>query len=138
MINPGAMKSLLLAPLFLLVACGGSEGVANLQGNGAAAPPPGEPDNRIECRPAGAASFERACTVDSAETPRGRVFTIRKADGGFRRLLWRSGDFVAADGAQPAHVTHPAEGIAEVEIGGDRFRFGLVWDVGPVNQAATR
>jgi hypothetical protein len=132
------MRLLLLAPLAVLAACSGSTGDANLQGNGAAAPPPGQPDNRIDCQPAGAAAFERACTVDSAETSRGRVFTIRKADGGFRRLLWRNNDFVAADGAQPAHVTHPADGIVEVEIGGDRFRFGLVWQVSTVNQAATQ
>lgn len=132
------MRSLLLAPFLLLAACGGTADPTAPQGNGAAAPPAGQPDNRIECRPAGASAFARACTVDEADSPRGRVFTVRKADGGFRRLLWRNDDFVAADGAQPAHVTRLADGIVEVEIGGDRFRFGLVWDVGPVNQAATQ
>lgn len=132
------MKMLLLAPLTLLAACGGAEGVANLQGNGAAAPPPGEPDNRIACQPAGAATFERACTMDIAQSSRGLVLTIRKADGGFRRLLQAGDSFVAADGAQPAHVTHLRDGGVEVEIGGDRFRFGLVWEVSPVNQAATQ
>lgn len=128
------MKMLLLAPLTLLAACGGSGGVANLQGNGAAAPPPGEPDNRIECRPAGAAAFERACTVDEAVTARGRVLTIRKADGGFRRLLLTNdGNFVAADGAQPAHTNQLQDGQFEVEIGGDRFRFELARDAGPAN-----
>lgn len=140
MISSGAMRPLLLTPLFLLAACGGSEGVANLQGNGAAAPPPGEPDNRIECRPAGASSFERACTVDEAETPRGRVLTIRKADGGFRRLLLTNdGRFVAADGAQPAHPNPRQGGQFEVEIGGDRFRFETgVWVVGPINDPTAR
>ena len=66
------MKSLLLAPLALLAACGGTADPNAPQGNGAAAPAPGQPDNRIDCRPAGAAAFERACTVDSVETPRGR------------------------------------------------------------------
>jgi hypothetical protein len=133
------MRSLLLAPFFLLAACGGAEGASNLQGNGAAAPPPGEPDNRIECRPAGAAAFERACTVDRVGTPRGQILTIRKADGGFRRLLLTSnGNFVAADGAQPAHATHLPDGTAEVEIGGDRFRIVLVWEVGPINDPTAR
>ena len=77
MIRGGAMRTLLLAPLALLAACGGAGGDANLQGNGAAAPPPGQPDNRIECQPAGAARFERACTVDSAESREGRILTIR-------------------------------------------------------------
>jgi hypothetical protein len=117
------MRSLSLAPLFLLAACGGSADPAAPQGNGAAAPPPGQPDNRIECQPAGATAFERACTVDSAESPRGRMLTIRKADGGFRRLLLgRDGEISAADGAQPAHVIARGAAGTEVEIGGDRFR----------------
>ncbi|WP_395611840.1 hypothetical protein [Allosphingosinicella sp.] len=117
------MRPLLLAPFALLAACSGTEAASNLQGNGAAAPPPGEPDNRIDCRPAGAAAFERACTVDSAESPRGRVLTIRKADGGFRRLLiGRDGRISAADGAEAAHVVTTGSAGTQVEIGGDRFR----------------
>ena len=132
------MRSLLLAPLVLLAACGGAEGAANLQGNGAAAPPPGQPDNRIECQPGGASSFTRSCTLDRGG---GRVLTIRKADGGFRRLLWANdGHFVAADGAQPAHETRLGGGRVEVEIGGDRFRFELaaVWEVSPVNDVTAQ
>ena len=132
------MRSLLLAPLALLAACGASPDANAPQGNGAAAPPPGQPDNRIECRPAGAAAFERACTMDITDSPRGLVLTIRKADGGFRRLLQARESFVAADGAQPAHVTNLPDGKVEVEIGGDRFRFGLVWEISPVNEAATQ
>jgi hypothetical protein len=117
------MRKLLLAPLALLAACGGPADPPAHPTNGAAAPPAGEPDNRIECRPAGAAAFERACTIDSAETPRGRVLTIRKADGGFRRLLvGRDGRISAADGAEPAHVVTTGSAGTQVEIGGDRFR----------------
>jgi hypothetical protein len=117
------MRVLLLAPLILLAACGGSGGSVNLQGNGAAAPPPGEPDNRIECRPAGAASFSRTCTVDSLDSPQGWLLTVRKEDGGFRRLLVnRDGRISAADGAQPAHIVADNAAGTEVEIGGDRFR----------------
>ena len=133
MIESGPMRSLLLAPLALLAACGGAGGSWNLQGNGAAAPPPGEPDNRIECQPAGAASFARACTVDSAESPEGRILTIRKADGGFRRLLIdRRGNIWAADGAEQVNLlrTDDREEVPiEVEIGGDRFRLGPQWGV---------
>jgi hypothetical protein len=131
------MRSLSLVPLFLLAACGSGE-TSTLQGNGAAAPPLGQPDNRIDCRPAGAATFERACTVETTNTPRGPIWTIRKADGGFRRLLQDGDNFVAADGAQPAHVTHPRDGGVEVEIGGDRFRFELVWQATPVNELQAR
>jgi hypothetical protein len=116
------MRLMLFAPL-LLAACGGPADPPAAPTNGAAAPPPGAPDNRIECRPAGAAAFSRACTVELAETPRGRVLTIRKADGGFRRLLvGPDGHMAAADGAEPASVTPRGAAGVEVEIGGDRFR----------------
>jgi hypothetical protein len=117
------MRKLLLVPLALLTACGGPADPRASPTNGAAAPPAGEPDNRIECQPAGGAAFERACTVDSADSPRGRVLTIRKADGGFRRLLiGRDGGISAADGAEAANVTPRGPAGTEVEIGGDRFR----------------
>jgi hypothetical protein len=131
------MRSLLFAPLLLLAACGGDPVDVNApQGNGAAAPPPGQPDNRIECQPAGAARFERGCTVERANTPRGEVLTIHKADGGFRRLIQaRDGTITAADGAQPAHMTISRDGSMEVEIGGDRFRFNWRYElVDPVQR----
>jgi hypothetical protein len=109
--------------LLLLAACGSGAPVAQ-DSNGAAAPPPGAPDNRIECQIAGAGAFERACTVESAEGPSGRVLTIRKADGGFRRLLITNDGHgvVAADGAEPARVMLLPDHRIEVAIGGDRFR----------------
>lgn len=117
------MRLMLLAPLALLTACGGPADPPAHPTNGAAAPSPGVPDNRIECRPAGAFAFARACTVDSAEGSRGRVLTVRKADGGFRRLLvGRDGRISAADGAEVANVTPRGPAGTEVEIGGDRFR----------------
>lgn len=118
------MRSLLLAPLCLLAACNGDAVDVNApQGNGAAAPPPGQPDNRIECRPAGAPAFTRTCTMDNVASPQGHVLTIRKEDGGFRRLLHNNdGRIVAADGAQPARIVSDTEAGIEVEIGGDRFR----------------
>lgn len=111
------------AALALLVAaCGPAEPVAQPT-NGAAAPPPGVPDDRIECRMAGAATYERACSITGADSPRGRILTIRKADGGFRRLLvTRDGRVAAADGAERAGVTILHDNRIEVEIGGDRFR----------------
>lgn len=122
MIRAAAMRVVLPA-LFLLAACGSGE-EPGASANGAAAPPPGEPDTRIECRPAGAAGFERACRVDRTETQAGRILIVRKADGGFRRLLVTSDGtgVAAADGAEPATVTVLDDGRIEVEIGGDRFR----------------
>ena len=139
MIKRDAMRMLLLAALAMLTACGSAE-PSNLQGNGAAPPPPGEPDNRIECRPAGAPAFARACTVDSAQSADGRILTIRKADGGFRRLLIdRRGNVWAADGAEQVTLTRAGEGDVvpiEVEIGGDRFRLGPQWGVHMSNDPA--
>ena len=134
MIRLRPMRVLSLAPLALLAACGGAPAdPAAPQGNGAAAPPPGQPDNRIECQPAGAAAFARACTVDSAQSPEGRILTIRKADGGFRRLLIdRAGNVWAADGAEQVNLLRTDERDEvpiEVEIGGDRFRLGPQWGV---------
>ncbi|HEY5711880.1 MAG TPA: hypothetical protein VIT38_08300, partial [Allosphingosinicella sp.] len=67
-----------LLVLLLLAACGRG-GEPETMTNGAAPPAPGEPDNRIECQAQGSASFERACSVESADSPRGRVLTLRKA-----------------------------------------------------------
>jgi hypothetical protein len=93
-------------------------------------PPLAAPETRIDCRPAGAAGFARTCTVEMAQAPRGIVFTLRKADGGFRRLVQTfDNQFAAADGAEPAHVVRLRDGRIEVEIGGDRFRFGTEWRV---------
>ena len=123
MILDGPMRVFLFAPFALLAACGGSPDPNAPQGIGAAAPPPGQPDNRIDCRPRGAPVFARACTVDGADSPQGRVLTIRKADGGFRRLLVApDGRISAADGAEAAHIISRGAGAVEVEIGGDRFR----------------
>jgi hypothetical protein len=117
------MRLFLPAAVFLLLAACG-RGEPETMTNGAAPPAPGEPDNRIECRTGAATAYARACSVESAESPRGRILTIRKADGGFRRLLQTDDGrgVVAADGAEPAHVTLLHDGRIEVEIGGDRFR----------------
>lgn len=108
--------------VLLLAGCGSAE-EPGAMANGAAAPEPGEQDNRIECRSGDAVEFARACTIESADTAEGRILTLRKADGGFRRLReTEGGDFVAADGAERASGTALPDGRIEVEIGGDRFR----------------
>lgn len=106
----------------LLAACTAEDPGAT--SNGAAAPAPGEPDNRIDCRPEGAAAFARACSVERFDSAEGRLLTIRKPDGGFRRLRVTTdgSGVVAADGAERARVTILDGGRIDVEIGGDRFR----------------
>lgn len=102
-----------LAFLLLLTSCGSSA--------------PGDPDHRIECRAEGEAAFARTCSLESFDSDDGRLLTIRKADGGFRRLRVTTdgASVVAADGAERAHLTIRPNGETEVEIGGDRFRLPL-------------
>jgi hypothetical protein len=99
-----------LLPLVLLTSCG--------------SPPPAAPDSRIDCQPQGEAAFSRACTVETFDSDDGRLLTIRKPDGGFRRLRVTTDGrgVVAADGAERSRVTILPGNLIEVEIGGDRFR----------------
>jgi hypothetical protein len=107
------MKEAAAFALLLLAAC--AEGTP---------PAAGGPDTGIECRIAGAARFERACTLETSESREGLVLTIRKPDGGFRRLLAANDDrgVIAADGAEQARIALLGDGRIEVAIGGDRFR----------------
>jgi hypothetical protein len=112
MIGSG-MRSLLLLPGLALAGCGSPDRQA------AAAE-----EERILCRIGEAAAFERLCTVEQGESEAGRTLTVRKPDGGFRRLLV-TGDgsgVEAADGAEEAQVTIVDADTIEVAIGGDAFR----------------
>jgi hypothetical protein len=81
-------------------------------------------DERIECRIGSARQFERFCTFERGTSEDGPTLTLRKPDGGFRRLLVTDDGrgVVAADGAEPAQVVIIDEGRIEVMIGGDTFR----------------
>ena len=81
-------------------------------------------DDRIECRIGNARQFDRFCTVERITGPDGMALTIRKPDGGFRRLLVTDDGrgVVAADGAEEAVVTILGDNRIEVAIAGDTFR----------------
>lgn len=81
-------------------------------------------DDRIECRIGNARMFDRFCIVERMAGPEGMALTIRKPDGGFRRLLvTRDGrGVIAADGAEEAVVTILDDNRIEVAIAGDTFR----------------
>lgn len=118
------MRHAFLPAALLVAACGGAPPGDTT--NGAAAPEPGEPDNRIACRVGGAARFERVCAVETADSAAGRVLVIRKPDGGFRRLLATGrGGVAAADGAERVEAVRMSDGRTEVSIGGDRFLLPL-------------
>ncbi|MBX3561730.1 MAG: hypothetical protein KF780_07930 [Sphingomonas sp.] len=104
--------TLLAIPLFL-AGCGGAVPAGQADSADAG-------DGRIECRPEGAAEFAPVCLLERA----GETLTLRKPDGGFRRLIVTTDGrgVVAADGAEPARVRVIGEGRIEVTIGGDAFR----------------
>jgi hypothetical protein len=93
-------------------------------------------DGRIECRIGADREFNRFCTLERSRTDQGLVLTVRKPDGGFRRLIdKRDGrGVVAADGAEEAEVHIVGSDKIEVAIGGDSFR--LPARIGPVPSPA--
>lgn len=80
-------------------------------------------DGRILCAQSDA-PLARSCTVDRERGGEGLVLTVRRPDGGFRRLLvTRDGrGVVAADGAEPARVRIVDAQTIEVALGDDRYR----------------
>jgi hypothetical protein len=109
---PGFRGSLALwLGLSLLAGCGGSQEESR-----------GE---KIECRLATSAIFERICTIEHVDSPDGRVIVARRPDGGFRRLLI-VGDgrgVIAADGAEPVTVrASRVAGHIEVSAGDMVYR----------------
>jgi hypothetical protein len=95
-----------------------------------------EADGRIDCRIGADSQFNRFCSVEREKTGQGTILTVRKPDGGFRRLI-TTGDgrgVAAADGAEEAAVTIVGDNLIEVAIAGDTFR--LPARIGPVAPAA--
>lgn len=111
-----------LAALLFLAAC--SAQPADQSTNSAAAPAPGQPDRRIECRSTEAEPYARTCAIETFDSDDGRLLTVRKPDGGFRRLRVSNDGrgLVAADGAEQATMTNLRDGRILVSIGGDQFR----------------
>jgi hypothetical protein len=91
-------------------------------------------DGRIDCRIGADTQFTRFCSLERTKSEQGTLLTVRKPDGGFRRLITtRDGRGVAAaDGAEQAEVAIVGENLIEVAIGGDSFR--LPARIGPVPQ----
>lgn len=110
------------AVLLLLAACSAES--EDQTTNSAAAPAPGQPDRRIECRDSAAEPYARACSFETFDSGDGRLVTVRKPDGGFRRLRIRDDGrgIVAADGAEQASMANLRDGRILVTIGGDQFR----------------
>ncbi len=81
-----------------------------------------EPDMRvIDCAIGFGGTLTRQCQVEQA----GALLIVHEPGGAFRRFR-KVGDgrgVVAADGMEPAHVAWVGDGLLEVTVGPDRYRF---------------
>ncbi|MDP3551494.1 MAG: hypothetical protein Q8R81_14030 [Novosphingobium sp.] len=79
----------------------------------------------IDCALAGAAKFAPDCFVQDSRSGEQQVLTVRHKDGAFRRFVMVDDGrgVVAADGADEATAKWSAEGVLEVSVAGDRYRF---------------
>jgi hypothetical protein len=70
------------------------------------------------------APLRRVCTVDRHRAADGLILTIRRPDGGFRRLLVTQDGrgVMAADGAEPVRVRVVDGGSIAVTAGRDTYR----------------
>ena len=116
------MRTVLLAPLLLAVAC--SQDSANTQALAVAKANQVADGGLVNCAVDGAATFARSCTLDRRQTLDGLVLTVRHPNGGFRRLrVTKDGRGVAAaDGGEPANVAITGPSEIEVGIGDDHNR----------------
>jgi len=80
--------------------------------------------DRIACALDGADAFSTACEVTRSKSEDALELMVTHPDGGFRRfvVLSEGRGIAVADGAQQAE-TRFTDGIAEVSVGNDRYRF---------------
>lgn len=86
----------------------------------------GTPKGRaIDCAVGGAAKFLPDCFVEDSRADDAHYLTVRHKDGAFRRfrMVDDGRGVVAADGADEATAQWSAEGVLEVAVAGDRYRF---------------
>ena len=113
------------AALLLAIALGG----CHPSDRDASTPPTAEasgtaPLARIPCAAPGGTALARTCTVGREQTSAGQVLTLRRADGGFRRLTITTDGrgVIASDGAQSAAVAITGPNEIEVAVAGERYR----------------
>lgn len=95
-------------------------------GLAACSPAEEKPQGRvIDCALAGAAKFLPDCFVQDSRAGQQRFLTVRHKDGSFRRfaMVDDGRGVIAADGADEASAKWTAEGVLEVTVAGDRYRF---------------
>ncbi len=92
----------------------------------ACSPPEQAPKGRvIDCALAGSLKFLPDCFVEDSRVGERRFLIVRHKDGAFRRfeMVDDGRGVIAADGADPATADWSSEGILEVSVGNDRYRF---------------
>lgn len=79
----------------------------------------------IDCALAGAAKFAPDCFVQDSRVDNLRFLTVRHKDGAFRRfqMVDDGRGVIAADGADEAVAKWSAQGVLDVTVAGDRYRF---------------
>ncbi|WP_225206321.1 hypothetical protein [Novosphingobium huizhouense] len=119
-------KAEALLPLLALAACGrGGEA--------------GPPLRHIDCALAGAAGFKPDCTVEEVMQNGRTMLVVAAPDGMFRRFekVADGRGVIAADGVEESLAHWVADGVLEVSVGQDRYRFpaSLKGDTGPSDAA---
>ena len=85
----------------------------------------GPPLRHIDCALAGASAFKPDCTVEQAVQGGRTMLIVAAPDGMFRRFE-RVDDgrgVIAADGVEESTAHWVADGVLEVGVGQDRYRF---------------
>jgi hypothetical protein len=79
----------------------------------------------IDCALGGSDKYLPDCFVEDSRVGQRRFLTVRNKSGAFRRfeMIDDGRGVVAADGADQAVAKWSAEGVLEVAVGGDRYRF---------------
>ncbi|RDC60091.1 hypothetical protein HME9302_01290 [Alteripontixanthobacter maritimus] len=79
---------------------------------------------RIECAIGEGSQFAAICTIEEVASDDGAQVVVRHPDGGLRRFdrLPDGKGLAAADGADTAAQSY-ADGMLEIAIDGDRYRF---------------
>lgn len=136
-----ASRRTVLLPLVcaLVAACGSGADEGKGRGSGSAASAESaDGEDRIACAPGGAEKFTNDCVVERSQD-QGKLFlTVRHPDGGFRRfeVMTDGTGLATADGAQDAKVA-VADGLLDVSVGADRYKFPATVKAGEGAEAKT-
>lgn len=104
-------EALALWLIFVLSACSAGEEAPKGRG--------------VDCAIGNTEKFVPECFAEDSRVGERRFITVRSKNGAFRRfeMVNDGRGVVAADGADEATAKWSAQGVLEVAVGGDRYRF---------------